>query len=100
MTWLRIRQTAMGRPQSPHSSKSQTRAHEDRWADPRGEFLSCVGADPVYKLLNTSGLSSHVWPTVEEPVVGRIGYHVHNGKHDVTEYDWAQYLDFADRYMN
>ena len=71
----------------------------DKWADPRGEFLSCVGADSVYKLLNTDGLESHLRPTVERPVVGRIGYHVRSGKHDVTEYDWAQYLDFADRYM-
>ncbi|MCF7955092.1 MAG: acetylxylan esterase [Phycisphaerae bacterium] len=71
----------------------------DKWADPRGEFLSCVGADAVYKLLNTSGLVSHTMPGIEKPLVGTINYHIRNGIHDVTDYDWAQYLDFADRYL-
>lgn len=71
----------------------------DKWADPRGEFLSCVGADAVYKLLNTSGLASHSLPAIEKPLVGTINYHLRKGKHDVTKFDWTQYLDFADRYI-
>ncbi len=74
-------------------------AWDDRWADPRGEFLSCVGADPVYRLLGTKGLPTKEWPTVNTPVHGRIGYHVRTGKHDVTDFDWTQYLDFADKNM-
>ena len=38
-------------------------------------------------------------PAVGEPSHGRIGYHIRAGKHDVTDFDWKAYLDFADRYM-
>ena len=74
-------------------------AVEDQWADPHGEFLSCVGADPVYRLLGIEGLPAKKWPAVNQPVHGGIGYHVRAGKHDVTEFDWQQYLDFADQHL-
>ena len=74
-------------------------AVDDLWADPRGEFLSCVAADPVYRLLGTKGLPEHQWPPVDKPVMGRIGYHVRAGKHNVTDFDWKCYLDFADKHF-
>ena len=75
-------------------------AEEDGWADPRGEFLSAQAADPVYRLLGTDGIAGVTeWPPVNTPVGGTIHYHVRTGEHDVTRYDWDQYLHFADRYM-
>tara|TARA_B100000809_G_C14803215_1_gene411052 strand:- start:88 stop:387 length:300 start_codon:yes stop_codon:yes gene_type:complete len=74
-------------------------AQEDRWADPRGEFLACVGADTVYRLLDTKGLPEHIWPDVNRPIHGRIGYHVRCGHHDVTAFDWDQFLEFANQHM-
>lgn len=74
-------------------------ASEDLWADPQGEFLACVNADPVYRLLGTDGFGVKEMPAVNTPVGKTIHYHRREGKHDITEYDWEQYLAFADRHF-
>lgn len=74
-------------------------AQEDRWADPRGEFLSGVGADPVYRLLGTDGLAAREMPAVNRPVLSRIGYCIRPGGHGVIPADWGVYMDFADRHV-
>ncbi|MGH9617170.1 MAG: hypothetical protein ACRD28_10555 [Acidobacteriaceae bacterium] len=71
-------------------------AIDDHWADPEGEFLSAVAATPVFQLLGTDGLPATHWPAVNHPVMGQVGYHVRSGGHNITAYDWAQYLNFAD----
>jgi hypothetical protein len=74
-------------------------AQEDLWADPRGEFLSLHHAEPVYRLLGTDGLGGAAMPDLNRPVHRTMGYHHRTGKHDVTEYDWLRYLDFADKHF-
>jgi hypothetical protein len=74
-------------------------AQEDLWADPHGEFLSAQAASPVYRLLGKDGLTAKQWPAIHQPVHSTIGYHIRAGKHDINEYDWDQYLAFADKHL-
>lgn len=77
-----------------------TSADEDLWSDPRGEFLGCLNADPVYRLLGVEGLATLHMPALEQPVItGRIGYHIRRGPHAFREYDWRQFLDFLDLHL-
>lgn len=74
-------------------------AQEDRWADPTGEFLSAFHASPVYEVLGKKGLDIEQpdMPEIEHPIGESVGYHIRSGKHDVTRYDWDQFLKFARR---
>ena len=74
-------------------------AEEDRWADPHGEYLSAKNAEPIYKLFGKKGVLTDEMPKINQPVGDFIGYHIRSGKHDVTKYDWEQYINFADRHF-
>ncbi len=71
-------------------------AAEDLNSDPPGEFLSAAGVGKVYALFGKKGLGVTQMPGLNQPVMHDVGYHVRTGKHDVTEYDWDQYLAFAE----
>ncbi|NND04879.1 MAG: acetylxylan esterase [Saprospiraceae bacterium] len=75
-------------------------ASEDLWADPHGEFLAAKEASKVYNLLGEKGLEDASMPAADSPSnKGVVGYHMRSGKHDITSYDWAQYLSFASRHF-
>lgn len=75
-------------------------AEGDRWADPKGEFLGAKHAEPVYALFGKKGLGVTEMPGLNQPVLGDgIAYHIRDGVHDITAYDWAQYLNYADRVL-
>jgi hypothetical protein len=75
-------------------------ASEDSWSDPRSEFLSAVAGSAVYRLFGIGGLTATTMPDSEVPLLdGHIGYHLRSGKHNLTEYDWARFMDFADQHL-
>ncbi|NQU49713.1 MAG: acetylxylan esterase [Planctomycetes bacterium] len=74
-------------------------ATADRWADPKGEFLAAKYASPVYELFGKPSLAGHDMPEPDQPIHTTIGYHLRTGKHDVTAYDWQQYIKFADQFL-
>ena len=74
-----------------------TNATEDRWADPRGSYLSLVNALPAYQLYNKKTSLSPEPPKVDFPIINSIiGYHFRSGKHDLNTYDWENFIRFAD----
>ena len=91
-------------------------AEDDRSADPKGEFLSALNADAVYRLLGTSGIGNipektkaiqrgnmiydAPMPPLNQSTGAIIGFHIRTGGHDVTTYDWEQYINFMDKFVS
>jgi len=67
-------------------------AQNDHWADPRGEFLAALHASPVWRLHGLDGLGVENMPPVHHPVGNRVRYHIRTGDHNVTDYDWEQFI--------
>lgn len=74
-------------------------AEGDRWSDPKGEFLSAAYAGEVYRLYGMKGLETTTMPAVDTPIGNRVAYHVRTGVHDVTDFDWDNYIRFADKWL-
>lgn len=72
-------------------------ATEDQWADPLGEYLSLFYGSKIFKLYGLDAPCSELPPLPDRPrVKGNTAYHLRTGKHDISRWDWEQYLDFAD----
>ena len=72
---------------------------EDRWSDPKGEFLAAVAAEPVYKLLGNRAWARTRCRAAGKPIMHTIGYHMHAGKHGTVPSDWDQYLKFMEMHL-
>jgi hypothetical protein len=74
-----------------------TNASEDLWADPKGTFLSLKNAEGVYGLFGLKSNLPEVPPGLNTPLIeSPLAYHNRKGKHDMTVYDWKQFIKFAD----
>lgn len=74
-------------------------AEMDDWADQKGEFLAASHAEPVYRLYGLKGLGTSEMPGLHQPIMHSVGYHIRQGIHDVTSYDWHCYLDFCRKHF-
>jgi hypothetical protein len=39
-------------------------------------------------------------PAVNQPLQNTVAYHIRAGKHDVTDYDWEQYIKWSKKELN
>ena len=76
-----------------------TGAEDDQWADPGGEFLAEAAAGPVYRLLGAQDLGTDQMPALNQPILHTLAFHYRTGKHEVTAYDWEQFLRFGDEHL-
>lgn len=73
-----------------------TNASKDLWADPTGTFLSLKNAEKVYALYGKSSALPANPPVINHPVNNSVmGYHNREGEHNLTLYDWKNFLHFA-----
>lgn len=73
-----------------------TSATKDLWADPKGSYLALVNAKPVYDLYGKSTALTAELPSVNSPIISStLGYHIREGEHDLTAYDWTNFIRFA-----
>jgi len=72
---------------------------EDKWSDPRGEFLAAQAASPVWALFGKTGLAGEAQPPLDTPVLHDLAFHEHTGRHAILASDWKVFLDFADGHL-
>ena len=73
-----------------------TNASEDLWADPTGTFLSCKNAEKVYQLYGLKSNLPATPPGINQPIIqSPLAYHNREGEHDLTAYDWNNFIQFA-----
>jgi hypothetical protein len=76
-----------------------TTGSTDTWSDPKGEFVSALAAEPVYRLFGKKGLGLAEYPRPETRIISDIGYYVHNGGHLITDGDHETMLAFMDAHL-
>jgi len=74
-------------------------AVEDEWADPKGEFLSLKLGTRVHRDIYQLPFDlPSALPEINKPIhFPYVGHHIREGKHNLTAYDWEQFMDFADQ---
>ena len=73
-----------------------TNASKDLWADPKGTYLSLKNAEKVYALYGIQSNLPANPPGINQPIIqSPLGYHNREGEHNLTAYDWNNFIKFA-----
>lgn len=73
-----------------------TNASKDLWADPTGTYLALKNAEKVYALYGIKSNLPATPPGINEPVIqSTIAYHNREGEHNMTAFDWGNFVRFA-----
>ncbi|TDQ16532.1 hypothetical protein DFQ04_2651 [Algoriphagus boseongensis] len=72
-------------------------AREDRWADPKGEYLGLSLGSRVYsEIYGKKAEFQTEFEQLTGPVhLESVGYHIREGKHDLIWEDWRIFLEFV-----
>lgn len=74
-------------------------AREDRWADPKGEYLGLqLGSRVAAEIYGKKAVFEKEFEALDGPVhLESVGYHIREGKHDLTWEDWRIFLEFVEK---
>jgi hypothetical protein len=73
-----------------------TNATKDLWADPKGSYMTVKNAEKAYTLYGIKSKLPEDPPPANTPVTQSVlGYHIREGTHDLTAYDWENFIRFA-----
>lgn len=76
-------------------------AAEDLWADPKGQYLALYEAQPTFNLYGIDTNLPVKMPEINKQIIeSHLGFHNREGKHNMTPYDWQQFIKFANIYFN
>jgi hypothetical protein len=73
----------------------------DYWSDPKGEFLSAIAAEPIYKLFGLKGPGTNIMPQSNDTslLLNPLGYYMHSGGHGTVQEDWDKYILFLKKFL-
>lgn len=77
-------------------------AKGDQWADPKGEFLGIKLGSRIYSEIYGKKIDFPAeFESINSPVHQEaVGYHIREGKHNLTWEDWSHFLDFVQKNLD